>query len=430
LGYRVHFGRRQEIAALGDELALDRLGDRLVDDDRVLRRAEDAVVEGLARDHVPDGLLHVRRPLDEGRRVAGAHAVGRFARAVGGANQPHAAGRQDHGHVAVLHQLLSSLERDLGHPADRTGRGAGAPRRLVEYFCHARDALDGGGMGAENDRAPRLDRDEDLVDGRRGGIGRGHDGRHDAERLRNLDHSPVLVASDDADRLHWPDELVDLLRGEEVLLDLVGDHAEAGFFDRQPRERLRVSGRRVGHRGDDGVDASLVELGELQPGVLCAARERPRFRDGSEVAVRRGGGRAHGRGLSPAAWAGRIFSTSACGRGMTWTETSSPTRRAAAAPASVAALTAPTSPRTITVTYPAPIFSHPTSVTFAAFTMASAASIIATRPLVSIIPSASPIHALLQQPSTTRDRRPRLTSPTYRTLRIASSIRADSSRYV
>ena len=35
---------------------------------------------------------------------------------------------------------------------------------------------------------------------------------------------------------------------------------------------------------------------------------------------------------------------------MTWTETSSPTRRAAAAPASVDAFTAPTSPRTSTVT--------------------------------------------------------------------------------
>src|SRR5260370_24607909 len=47
---------------------------------------------------------------------------------------------------------------------------------------------------------------------------------------------------------------------------------------------------------------------------------------------------------------GKIFSTCSCGRGMTCTETSSPTRRAAAAPASVAAFTAPTSPRTITVT--------------------------------------------------------------------------------
>src|SRR5215469_3919020 len=76
---------------------------------------------------------------------------------------------------------------------------------------------------------------------------------------------------------------------------------------------------------------------------------------------------------------------------MTCTAISSPTRRAAAAPASVAARTAATSPRTRAVTYPEPIFSQPTSVTLAAFTIASEASIIATRPRVSIIPSASPI---------------------------------------
>src|SRR5262245_56104163 len=54
---------------------------------------------------------------------------------------------------------------------------------------------------------------------------------------------------------------------------------------------------------------------------------------------------------------GRFSSTDECGRGMTCTLTSSPTRRAAAAPASVAALTAATSPRTIAVTNPPPIFS-------------------------------------------------------------------------
>src|SRR5438477_3661350 len=67
----------------------------------------------------------------------------------------------------------------------------------------------------------------------------------------------------------------------------------------------------------------------------------------------------------------------------------SPTLRPAAAPASTAAFTAPTSPRTIHVTRPASIFSQPTSTTFADFTAASAASIIATRPRHSIIPSAS-----------------------------------------
>src|SRR5262249_13624046 len=88
---------------------------------------------------------------------------------------------------------------------------------------------------------------------------------------------------------------------------------------------------------------------------------------------------------------GKTSSRLVCGRGITWTETSSPTRRAAAAPASVAALTAATSPRTSAVTEPAPIFSQPTSVTLAAFTMASAASIMATSPLVSTIPNASPM---------------------------------------
>src|SRR5262245_7874970 len=47
---------------------------------------------------------------------------------------------------------------------------------------------------------------------------------------------------------------------------------------------------------------------------------------------------------------GRTSSRFECGLGMTCTLRSSPTRRAAAAPASVAALTAATSPRTIAVT--------------------------------------------------------------------------------
>src|SRR4029077_21076311 len=88
---------------------------------------------------------------------------------------------------------------------------------------------------------------------------------------------------------------------------------------------------------------------------------------------------------------GSTSSRLGCGRGITCTAINSPTRRAAAAPASVAALTAATSPRTSAVTYPEPIFSQPTSETLAAFTMASDASIIATKPRVSIIPKASPI---------------------------------------
>ena len=46
--------------------------------------------------------------------------------------------------------------------------------------------------------------------------------------------------------------------------------------------------------------------------------------------------------------------SSSCGRGITWTLTTSPSLAAAAAPASVAAFTAATSPRTKAVTMPEP----------------------------------------------------------------------------
>src|SRR6187401_698173 len=79
---------------------------------------------------------------------------------------------------------------------------------------------------------------------------------------------------------------------------------------------------------------------------------------------------------------------------MTCTPTSSPTLRAAAAPASVAAFTEATSPRTIAVTRPASTFCQPTNTTLAAFTIASVASTMPTKPRVSTSPSASPTSGL------------------------------------
>jgi hypothetical protein len=55
------------------------------------------------------------------------------------------------------------------------------------------------------------------------------------------------------------------------------------------------------------------------------------------------------------------------------------------------AFTEPTSPRTMAVTRPASTFCQPTNTTLAAFTIASAASIIPIRPRVSTMPSASPM---------------------------------------
>src|SRR5678815_280018 len=66
-----------------------------------------------------------------------------------------------------------------------------------------------------------------------------------------------------------------------------------------------------------------------------------------------------------------------------------PTRPAASAPASTAAFTAATSPRTNAVTMPLPALSHPIISTLAALSIASLPSIRATRPLHSSSPRAS-----------------------------------------
>ncbi len=76
------------------------------------------------------------------------------------------------------------------------------------------------------------------------------------------------------------------------------------------------------------------------------------------------------------------------GLGMICVETNSPTLEAAIAPASTADFTAAVSPTIIIVIKPASALSLPINVTLAAFNIASAASIEATKPRVSTIPRA------------------------------------------
>ena len=144
-------------------------------------------------------------------------------------------------------------------------------------------------MGTHHNRATGLHGNENLVDsGRRRVRGRHHRG-DDAERLRDLDHPFVFVAGDDADCLHRPNELVDVLRGEEIFLDLVGDDAVAGFFDGEARERLGLLCGCCGHRVHDGVDLVLGEFRQLEPRLLGALRQRSCFRNRGEVAIGLGG---------------------------------------------------------------------------------------------------------------------------------------------
>ena len=233
---RLHLRRVHEVAALPLKLAPDVVGNRLVHHDGIFRRAKHAVVEGLAGDDVANGFLHVRGPLDVRRRVARTHAVSRLARAVCRAHQTHPARRQNDGDVAMLHQFVRPFERDGGHPVDGAGWRAGAACRLIHHLGDARDAFHRRRVRAEHDGASRFDGNQDLVDRRRRRVGGRDDGGDDAERLGDFDDALVIVPRDHADRFHRADEVVDLLRAEEVLLDLVGDEPVAGFLDGQPGE--------------------------------------------------------------------------------------------------------------------------------------------------------------------------------------------------
>src|SRR6266516_1588890 len=153
------------------------------------------------------------------------------------------------------------------------------------------------------------------------------------------------------------------------------DDADDGGVDRaileagrHPRGAAADDEHRLSDAGVDRVDRHQIVAFRLSAGIDRTDNEQL-VADESWV-LARGDDSPHDFGekhlrLSPKPWSlsskpyafavvdfpiGSASSRFACGRGMTWTETSSPTRRAAAAPASVAALTAATSPRTIAVT--------------------------------------------------------------------------------
>src|SRR5207249_2963059 len=89
---------------------------------------------------------------------------------------------------------------------------------------------------------------------------------------------PPVGPRNDADRLHWTNEPVDLFGAEQVLLNLVFDHPVAGLFDGKAGEGFGLCGRRRRHRVDDRVDALLTQFGELEPGLSGALRERSSLR--------------------------------------------------------------------------------------------------------------------------------------------------------
>ncbi len=260
----------EDVAAALRELGLHLVVDRLVDDDRLLRRADHAVVERLRVDDGVDRGNDVAGLVEDRGRVAGADADGRGARAVGRLHHAGTARREDE--VALLHDEIRLKERRGLGPADDVLRGAGLDGRVEDDLRGRDGAVLGARVRGEDDAVPGLEGHEGLEDRGRGRVRRRDHRAQNADRLGDLDDAGGFVALDDAAGLRVAVLVVDVLRRVVVLDHLVLDDAHAGLFDRHfgkgntllvGRDRRRAENRIDLFLGVGGVDllgrADLLE---------------------------------------------------------------------------------------------------------------------------------------------------------------------------
>ena len=229
------------------QLGQRRVPDRVVDDARLLGRADQRRVEGLRDQHVDDGHRHVGAAVDVDRRVAGADAQARLAGRVGRGDRLRAAGGPDEVDAGVVEEVLGDVERRIGdRPAARPG-GIPARSPAAWRISTARiGAARGSRRRAEDDGVARLGGDDRLEQHGRRRVGDRRQREHDADRLGDVADRRARASSSitPTDRLSLQ-VVVEELGGDVVLDHLVLEDAEAGLLHRQPCQLDRMlAGRR------------------------------------------------------------------------------------------------------------------------------------------------------------------------------------------
>ncbi len=122
---------------------------------------------------------------------------------------PDATGGEDERDVFVVHQFLRARQGDLLQAAHQSLRGTG----FFGGFCHHvrgfQRAARGGRVRGEDDRIPRLYRDQRFGEDGRGGVGGGDQAGDHAHRPGDLIHPPGGILADDAHGLQVADALPD-----------------------------------------------------------------------------------------------------------------------------------------------------------------------------------------------------------------------------
>ena len=231
---RVALSRRAEMGARPLERRDHLVVDRILDHQRVLRRAGGRVVEALGARDLGRGIGEIGALLDDHRDVAGAHPDRRRAAAVGLAHVGLAAGA-DH-EIDRLHQGLGAravdrLRQDLHQIRRQPDLGEAGPHQLDR----PRGRSPARGRGRDHDRVAALDRHHRLVDRRRRRVGGRRDRADHADGL-GVFHDALRVILLDHANGPDPEQVAQRAKGLALVLhDLVGDVAEAGVGDRERR---------------------------------------------------------------------------------------------------------------------------------------------------------------------------------------------------
>ena len=275
------FGRR-DVAALALECGHELLGDRILDDDDALVRAQDRVVEALARNDAPGCRLGIGGCVDEHRHVSGADSDCRVAAAVRGSDHRGAPGGEDDGDPRVGHERVDEGDGrffdDLDAAIWRTGRDSG----LAHDPCRIGTHLLGVGVRADDDRIAGHEAGQDLEVRGRDRIRRRGEGEHDSGGPRDLDDlsavehpraHEVLVA------VHGPKSG----RACDVLQVLVLGDTEPGLGHCLLRETACARRTCVSGGLGDAVHGRGVETSERSSRPIGPLDHRTATRDASRL---------------------------------------------------------------------------------------------------------------------------------------------------
>ena len=169
-----------------------------VDDDVLLRAADQAVVKGLAQHDRGRRLRDVGVRGNPRRRVARTDTDRRLATRIGGLDHPRPPRRKDQRDIRMAHELrrapptrptLHPLHQHRGRTMTRQRRRDDLPRRTRDTLGHA--------MTAEDDRVARLQRDQRLVGDRRHRIGDRHQREDHPHRTGDLGDLQHLISPQD-----------------------------------------------------------------------------------------------------------------------------------------------------------------------------------------------------------------------------------------